>query len=302
MNTERKVSVIITAYNQKELVCQSIDSILDQTYENIEIIVVDDGSSDETGPYLNERYPDTIQYFYQSNQGQAAARNHGLRRATGYYVQFLDGDDLLLPDKIQKQIRLLEERPEYQAAYCDYACFTDREPQKWIPGIYKDRYISGNLWPSLVEGNLLLSHTPLIPLHMAKGVGGFDEDRTLSGCEDYDFWLRLSRSGCDFIYLDEVLVLYRQVESSVSKDHKGQELRSIKILEKVHKNTDDLNREERKAVTQYLVRLNIIVGYRMLWTGAPAMGVWRFVRALTYHPLLVLKLIRKYYYYVNLRD
>ena len=101
MHSNPLVSIIIPAYNARRLIGESIDSVLNQTYSNCEILVIDDGSTDGTRAFLQHRYGDQIRYIYQKNQGRGAARNYGLRLARGKYIQFLDADDLILPDKIR---------------------------------------------------------------------------------------------------------------------------------------------------------------------------------------------------------
>ena len=107
-----KVSVIIPTYNRQDLVQEAIDSVLNQTFRDWELIVVDDGSTDQTPSVLQERYDSRIIYIYQENQGESAARNRGLYSATGEYVAFLDSDDLWHPKKLQRQIEVFAEKPE----------------------------------------------------------------------------------------------------------------------------------------------------------------------------------------------
>jgi glycosyltransferase involved in cell wall biosynthesis len=102
------VSVIIPTYNRANYICEAIDSILAQTYADYEIIVVDDGSTDGTRQALQRWIDDgTICYYYQENRGESAARNHGIRKARGQYIAFLDSDDLFLPTKFEKQVACL---------------------------------------------------------------------------------------------------------------------------------------------------------------------------------------------------
>ena len=95
-----KVSVVIPTYNRAHLICETIDSILAQTYKDYEIIVVDDGSTDNTQEVL-KRYGDKVRYFYQQNQGQASAWNFAVRQSSGEYIALLDSDDLWLPQKLE---------------------------------------------------------------------------------------------------------------------------------------------------------------------------------------------------------
>ncbi|HEY5957340.1 MAG TPA: glycosyltransferase family A protein, partial [Polyangiaceae bacterium] len=113
-----KVTAVIPTYNRREYVQEAIDSIIAQTFRDYEIIVVDDGSTDGTREALPARYGERIRYLWQTNQGESAARNHALSLAMGQYIAFLDSDDLWLPDKLTKQVALLEQRQDIGAAFC----------------------------------------------------------------------------------------------------------------------------------------------------------------------------------------
>lgn len=115
-----KVSVIIPTYNRAANVQKAIDSVLAQTFADLEIVVVDDGSSDDTGPVLRNKYCDRIRYFFQSNQGASVARNRGVAEARGEWIAFLDSDDLWEPEKLEWQLRALEKF----GSPCG-ACYTD---------------------------------------------------------------------------------------------------------------------------------------------------------------------------------
>src|SRR4030042_587586 len=105
-----KVSVIITTYNRVHFVCEAIDSVLNQTFKDFEIIVVDDGSTDNTKEAL-KRYSKNIFYIYQSNKGRSQARNTGLKVAKGDYIAFLDDDDIWVPHKLEKQVAFMDSNP-----------------------------------------------------------------------------------------------------------------------------------------------------------------------------------------------
>lgn len=113
MEKRPKVSVIIPTYNRKDYVTEAIDSVLNQTYKDFEVIVVDDGSTDGTGEILKEKYRNKIRYFYKENGGCASARNYGIRNALGKYIAFLDSDDKYLPKKLEDQVGILEENKQY---------------------------------------------------------------------------------------------------------------------------------------------------------------------------------------------
>lgn len=192
----------------RRFIAEAIDSVLNQTYSNIEIIVVDDGSTDGTGEFLRERYHDKIHYVYQQNQGRGASRNYGLRLAQGEYIQFLDADDLIYPEKLETQVLFLRKHPEYAAAYghCLFAYEDDMEhPLPWGGQSY---YVSGDILKQEIHNPFLVPVMILVRRQWVKRVGGFDE--TLPSNEDWDLWLHIAQAGGRFFYVSgEIIGLYR---------------------------------------------------------------------------------------------
>ncbi|MFC2023597.1 glycosyltransferase [Chloroflexota bacterium] len=252
------VSIIIPSYNCRAWVCEAIDSALAQTYPACEVIVVDDGSTDGTQALLTEKYDDRIRYYCQRNRGLAGARNTGLSLAKGKYVQFLDSDDILLSEKVAVQVGFLEDAPEYSVAYSDFSYFSDDRPGvRRLPesSKYRDRYCSGDIRHSLLEGNYLVCHAALARLADVRDVGGFDE--TLSGCADYDLWLRMAYQGCWFACTDQVLVLYRQTSGSMSSNRTKQTLETIRVLEKIRTYASLDGKEEHQRYYRYLTNVHL---------------------------------------------
>jgi GT2 family glycosyltransferase len=134
-----RVSVVITTYNRRRLVCEAIDSVLRQHHPNTEIIVIDDGSTDGTAAVLAERYGDRIICLEQANQGFGAARNRGVATATGSYIAFLDSDDIWLDGKLALQLEVMERLPELAYCFSDFVIFNDagrydrQGLQTWFP-------------------------------------------------------------------------------------------------------------------------------------------------------------------------
>ena len=159
MQDEPLVSVIIPTYNRAHYVVEAVESVLAQTHKNIEIIVVDDGSTDGAEEILDP-YKDRIRYFYQENQGVSAARNLGIRNANGQYLAFLDSDDLWLPDKTELQLNFLKENDNYGFVFSNFLIFTDTENETEIA----NRSIppSGYIFPQLFMGNFIGSPTMLM--------------------------------------------------------------------------------------------------------------------------------------------
>ena len=199
-----KVSVIIPTYNGAKYIKQAVDSVLAQTYDDYEIIVVDDGSTDDTAELLRP-YGDRITYLYQENRKLPAARNTGIRAARGQYLAFLDSDDFFLPHKLAAQARCLDERPEVGLVasghqYIDEAGRLLQESRPWLgrPAITLESILFGGLAPV---------HAVLLRREWFDRVGGFDEQFTY--CEDSDLWFRLALAGCLTAWLPVVVCQYR---------------------------------------------------------------------------------------------
>ncbi|MDB5078680.1 MAG: hypothetical protein JWP00_604 [Chloroflexi bacterium] len=214
------VSVIIPCYNSRQWVGQAIDSVLNQTYPNIEIIVVDDGSTDGVAGYIKTNYYSTgqVRYFYQSNGGVSRARNYGLKQARGAFISFLDADDWLLPEKVARQVSFLQKHPDYQVAYCDYWCSYDNEGSLELPaGGRLIKGVSGQILPELLAGTVVIMHAAMLRRECLEITGGFKED--LVYAEDWEFWLRLAGMGFRYWFMPQREVVYRLRRSSRSTNN-----------------------------------------------------------------------------------
>jgi glycosyltransferase involved in cell wall biosynthesis len=214
--TSASVSVIISTYNHANLLPQAIDSLLNQTRVPDEIIVIDDGSTDNT-PEVFEQYQESIIGIRQSNKGLAGGRNTGLRSAQGDLIAFLDADDYLPPESIEKRARCLEQNPEFKVVYCN-ALITDL--QNHPIGLFTDARPgprpSGMIFVQLAQYNIVLVHACMFWRKCLEEVGVFDE--SLRSVEDYDFWLRMA-AVYPFLYLDEPLVYYRVHDQMMTNKH-----------------------------------------------------------------------------------
>lgn len=216
-----RASVIIPTYDRAAMVCEAIDSVLAQSLPDVEVIVVDDGSTDGTADMLSRRYGDRIRYLYQENQGRSVARNRGIRAARGDYLVFLDSDDRLLPRALEVQVTLMGRLPDADVVYGDgYYC-----DQNWntVQRVSEER-------PALPEDGLLaimVLHNVVVapPSAMVRrraldllGEPWFDE--LLRGTEDADFWLRLAAAGANFVNHPEPVCQYRlHDENASSQSH-----------------------------------------------------------------------------------
>ena len=211
------VSVVIPAYNAEAFLGETLDSVLAQTYPNLEIIVVDDGSTDAT-PQLLENYSDRIRVLRQANAGQAAARNYGARETHGELLAFLDSDDLWDPDKITRQVDLLARFPEALAVYCDHRTIDDQGRLLASSAVLSYPRPSGDILMALLLGSCII--TPglvLLQRQAFEAAGGFDKTSFMRGHEDYALWLRLATRG-SFVYRTDTLVSYRRHAQQATRE------------------------------------------------------------------------------------
>jgi glycosyltransferase involved in cell wall biosynthesis len=222
-----RVSVIIPTYNRSELLRVAVESVLAQTYPNIEIIVVDDGSTDDTATMMAQ-YAERVTYLQQTNRGVAVARNTGFRAASGEYVTFLDDDDLIIPTKIERQMQVLASRAEVSLVHCGYY-HTDEA------GNSMDRVVllpEGEVLRPLVCRNFIWVGAPLIRRQCLDVVGPFDEEIP-SVSADWDMWLRIAQAGYPFACVQEPLGAYRIQRDSMLADVSGLEYATFTILDRV---------------------------------------------------------------------
>lgn len=208
------VSVVVPTYSHRDYVLQALESVFAQTYTDYEVIVVNDGSPDDTEALLRPLIEaGRIFYLRQENQGQAAARNRGWEAARGEYVAFLDDDDLWPPDKLEWQVRVLEEQRQTVLVYGPPAWL---QPDGSVSPPVPEAHPSGQVYETLLREYCLLSPgQALIRTSALRKVGGFDPD--LWGVDDWDLYLRLARCGL-FHFVDRVALHYRVHEGNASRN------------------------------------------------------------------------------------
>ena len=194
------VSVVIPAYNAGRYITETLDAVLNQTYSPMEVIVVDDGSTDNTGDRL-EPYRSRIHYIYQNNAGAGAARNRGIQAATGKYIALLDHDDLWCPETLAVQVEVAERNPESGLIACDGvrlcgAEVVDERPLLGGPVVERMRrlgvgHITGHFYRDFIETNPISCPSQmLIPIHVAARIGPMVRER--GEAEDWDYTLRIA--------------------------------------------------------------------------------------------------------------
>jgi glycosyltransferase involved in cell wall biosynthesis len=256
-----RVSIVIPAYNCADTIGPAIESCLAQDYEDKELIVVDDGSTDRTAAVLTT-FGSRVKVITQRNGGLAAARNAGQRVASGEYLAWMDADDLMLPGRIRRQAEVLVSRPTIGLVSSDFTAFktpdVDLEASHIVsyydaasrlggmrnlyphvlgglgsgaePGVVR----AGRVYDDLVWGNFV--HPPTVMARRAVLEAAGDSDETLKYSSDYELILRMARLT-EFAYIDAPLLRYRRSDGQMSRVHAGErmQLEGIRILEKLRR-------------------------------------------------------------------
>lgn len=223
-----RVSIIIPTYNRADLLPQTVESCLAQTYPNLEIIVVDDGSTDSTAEMMG-RYGDRIVYVRQDRQGMLKARRYGLRQASGEFIAFLDSDDLILPTKIERQVQMLTERPE--AGLCHGWYYTVDEQGRKLD-LMMD-LPETNVLAELICRCFIWSGAPLMRRAWLETVGVLDPARRWWSY-DWDLWLHMALAGCPFTCVREPVGFYRIHANALSSGVEVVEQRIFSVLDAVY--------------------------------------------------------------------
>jgi glycosyltransferase involved in cell wall biosynthesis len=230
------ISVVIPTYNQAQFLVNTIQSALVQTYRNIEIIVVDDGSTDET-PKIIQQYGELIQYIRQDNQGLAGARNTGICTAKGQFVALLDSDDLWLPSFLEVMATRIAENPGATVYYCGWR-YIDSEGQLLPQSPHTWLVPQREMYQTLLRANFIIPSTVVMNRSRVVEAGLFDP--SFRRLQDWEFWLRLLMADHVFIGSDACLVHYRLHAGALSVDHLGGHQAALAIAEKLFGKDDGL--------------------------------------------------------------
>lgn len=224
---ECRVSVVIPCYKQARYLATAIQSVLNQTIRDVEIIAVDDGSPDETAS-VAAGFKELIELIQQANAGVGAARNAGLARCKGMYVHFLDADDRLWPDALETHLRWMEE------SGADVTCSGWRDVDSSGAGL--SSHAAPEFEPDAFHALLPFNRCPpvcyLFKRSVVCGVGGFDPDRGKSGHEDWDLLLRIADRGGRFATVPKILADYRVHAGSTSQQRSRMYDTSMAVLAK----------------------------------------------------------------------
>lgn len=257
------ISVVIPTRDRARYLNQALDSVFAQTFLDYEIIVVDDGSTDETRRILAPLVEDKkIYYEYQQATGVSAARNRGIELARGQYVAFLDSDDLFLPDKLEKQYELFKENPTLGFVHCSFSKFDDGGNDL---GVRDTSRFRGQLYPWMLQEWSILMAMPcmLMRTMVLKEIGGFDE--SMKWAEDMDLWRRVARKYRVGV-VSEVLVKVRVHETSTTFERSGGAQGFRRYLDKAFAEDPSLSSSfKRKAYAKMHSKL----AQNLLGNGSP---------------------------------
>ncbi|TLU67355.1 glycosyltransferase [Thalassotalea litorea] len=229
--TQPLVSVIIPVYNGEQYLPRTVSSILEQEYINIELIFVNDGSSDESATLLEsfKQQDPRVKVFHQENAGVGAARNFAVSKASGELIAFCDQDDLWHPQKLAKQVPLFA-NPKVGLAYCG-ALSEYTERQGMHTPTFEDKY-RGDVFEHLIRINMLTCCTAVMRKSLFDYVGGFDADKELMGVDDWHLWLKVSLFS-EFDYVEEHLATHVFHGANYSQNDSAMYIAELVCLDKI---------------------------------------------------------------------
>jgi glycosyltransferase involved in cell wall biosynthesis len=221
------ISVIIPVFNGEKTIKKTIESVLNQTFGNFDLIVVNDGCQDSTLEVVSSILDPRLKVLSYPNGGLAAARNRGISQAVGEYISFIDADDLWTSDKLEAQFKALQANPQAAVAY-SWTDWIDESGQFLRPGGHIT--VNGDVYAKLLLRDFVESGSnPLIRKQALAEVGGFDE--SLAAVEDWDMWLRLA-AHYEFVCVPSPQILYRVSSNSMSSNIWKMEAGSLRIIER----------------------------------------------------------------------
>jgi glycosyltransferase involved in cell wall biosynthesis len=250
------VNVVIRTYNRSALVTGAIESALNQTHRPVEVIVVDDGSTDGTETVVRG-YGDRVRYVRQSHAGVAAALKTGIVTAQGDYLAFLDDDDLWREQMLERSISVMEATgEEVGVTYVGSRYFSNNDTTHLIDPGWTGR--SGDIFSQLIKNNFIPINAVLIKKRCLEVVGGCDD--ALRGYEDWDLFLRIALAGFAYRYIDEPLALIRNHPAHQSSDVLMMKRNALAVVSKLDR-IPGLSPERRREVRRALAKRHLSLGW-----------------------------------------
>ena len=224
------ISVIIPAYNAERTIIKTVQSVLQQTFSDLEIIAIDDGCTDRTLELLQNVEDNRLKIFSYENGGLPVARNRGIARAEGEFISFIDADDMWTPDKLELQLAALQQNSMAGVAYSWTACFIDGQEESIFP--YEPVFFEGNVYDKLLVNNIVSNGSNILVRKQAiESVGQFET--TLKSCEDWDFYIRLAAQW-HFVLVPKHQILYRQSSNAMTSKVEVMEKEALRVIERAY--------------------------------------------------------------------
>ena len=256
------ISIVIPIYNSAKYLPEAIDSVLRQSYQKVEIIIVDDGSTDNTRQVVEKymkKYPDKIKCFHQENKGPSAARNKGIQESKGKYIAFLDADDMWLEGYLSKCIKCLIEKECELVMTDNYIDIYDKD-NKFIDRQYKSRenYLGNeNKLYEILFQRFQKGFSGEIRIVLKKScfdkIGFFDEKLRI--LEDWELWLRIAKENLKIGYIQEPLFIYRRHPNAVCRNKKNERLKLVNAYDAFKKHRKEafkINKSLKKIYSKTL--------------------------------------------------
>ncbi len=270
----KTVSIIIPTYNREHLLCRAAQSVLDQTYQDFELIIIDDGSTDNTKQVVESFSDERVKYIqHGKNKGGAAARNTGIKAAKGEYIAFQDSDDEWLPEKLEKQMMAFETAaPEVGVVYV--GCHRLENNKKNLLPSSKVAQKEGDIFSALLKENFVAMPAVLVKRGCFERAGMFDEN--FSPIEDWELFLRMARDF-QFRYIDEPLVISYHQPDSITGNQRAI-FKPLKLILETY--FEDIKQDKRVLASYYFRLGNYLCPYGELREGRSCL-----VRSFKAYPL-----------------
>jgi glycosyltransferase involved in cell wall biosynthesis len=278
------VSIIVPTYNRGSFITEMIESVISQTIQDWELIIIDDGSTDNTEHLVRPFLSDKVFYYQLPHKGRSYARNYGIRLSKGVFIAYLDSDDVFLPSKLEKQIKWLTEKPSIAMVYTSALAINDYGD--YYPTVYLASD-SGNIYEKV---GMYLPVTITLPSVMIRKeiqdkIGGFDEE--LNRFEDTDMWRRISRDY-PIDAMPEPLVKVRTHQGN-RIDSLDPEILFLDLMKYIQKVIKEDGNNHRKFVSKGAARL--LLQYKHAVSTVPGWSKWEnklLLKAFHYQPLFTL--------------
>ncbi len=247
------ISVIIPNFNRAHTIARAIDSVLSQTLPALEIIVVDDGSSDNSRQFIKDCYP-SVHLITQNNMGVSSARNRGIDEAAGEWIAFLDSDDSWLPEKLESQSNAILENSSYKVVHTNETWMRNG---KILKQKKKHRKYGGDIFQRCLPLCVISPSSIMIHRDVFDDVGCFNED--LPVCEDYELWLRICSRYPVFFLQETLIIKHGGHDDQLSRQYWGMDRYRIRILASILSSNYLKPDDRRAAVLTLLEKINIFL-------------------------------------------